>query len=61
MEERLENRLPLIGDKAPSFKAATTQGEINFPEDYKKNGLFYFRIHLTLRLFVQQSLLLLAR
>ncbi len=28
-------RLPLIGDKAPSFKAKTTQGEIQFPEDYK--------------------------
>ena len=23
-----------IGDKAPSFTATTTQGEINFPEDY---------------------------
>ena len=26
--------LPRIGDKAPSFKAVTTQGNINFPEDY---------------------------
>lgn len=26
--------MPRIGDKAPSFKAVTTQGEINFPEDY---------------------------
>ncbi len=26
--------MPRIGDKAPSFKAITTQGEINFPEDY---------------------------
>ncbi len=26
--------LPLIGDKAPSFHAVTTQGNINFPEDY---------------------------
>lgn len=24
-------RMPLIGDTAPSFKAVTTQGEINFP------------------------------
>ncbi|MGC8720924.1 MAG: hypothetical protein ACP5TY_13065, partial [Thermodesulforhabdaceae bacterium] len=28
------NSMPRIGDKAPSFKAVTTQGEINFPEDY---------------------------
>ncbi|MDF2541170.1 MAG: Alkyl hydroperoxide reductase subunit C-like protein [Herbinix sp.] len=28
------NPMPLIGDKAPSFHAVTTQGEINFPEDY---------------------------
>lgn len=26
--------MPRIGDKAPSFKAVTTQGDINFPEDY---------------------------
>jgi peroxiredoxin (alkyl hydroperoxide reductase subunit C) len=26
--------MPRIGDKAPSFKAVTTQGEINFPQDY---------------------------
>lgn len=26
--------MPRIGDKAPSFKASTTQGEIVFPEDY---------------------------
>jgi hypothetical protein len=29
-------RMPLIGDDAPSFTAVTTQGEINFPEDYKR-------------------------
>jgi len=26
--------MPRIGEKAPSFKAVTTQGNINFPEDY---------------------------
>jgi peroxiredoxin (alkyl hydroperoxide reductase subunit C) len=26
--------MPRIGDKAPSFKAVTTQGDINFPDDY---------------------------
>lgn len=35
MEEVREfHRMPLIGDKAPSFTATTTQGTINFPEDY---------------------------
>ena len=24
--------MPRIGDKAPAFKAITTQGDINFPE-----------------------------
>ena len=27
--------MPRIGDKAPSFVAKTTQGEIHFPQDYK--------------------------
>lgn len=27
--------MPRIGDKAPEFRAVTTQGEINFPSDYK--------------------------
>jgi len=34
--------MPRIGDKAPSFKAATTQGEINFPEDYKDDWVILF-------------------
>ena len=37
-----ENRMPLIGDYAPSFKAITTQGEINFPEDYKGKWVILF-------------------
>ena len=42
MEEKMENRMPLIGDKAPSFKAKTTQGNINFPEDYKGKWIIFF-------------------
>jgi peroxiredoxin 2/4 len=34
--------MPRIGDKAPSFKADTTQGEINFPEQYKGNWVILF-------------------
>lgn len=36
METNQENTvsMPRIGDKAPSFTAKTTQGTINFPEDY---------------------------
>lgn len=28
------NAMPRIGDKAPSFTAKTTQGDINYPDDY---------------------------
>jgi len=34
--------LPRIGDKAPAFKAVTTQGEINFPEQYAGNWVILF-------------------
>ncbi|MGI6679816.1 MAG: peroxiredoxin [Dehalobacterium sp.] len=37
-----ETRIPLIGDDAPSFKAVTTQGVINFPEDYKGKWVILF-------------------
>ncbi len=36
------NRMPLIGDKAPEFKAVTTQGPLNFPEDYKGKWVILF-------------------
>ncbi|MFY9421949.1 MAG: peroxiredoxin [Bacilli bacterium] len=36
------NRMPLIGDKAPEFKAVTTQGEINFPADFKGKWVIFF-------------------
>lgn len=35
-------RMPLIGDKAPEFKAITTQGNISFPEDYKGKWVILF-------------------
>ncbi|GAB1403530.1 peroxiredoxin [Lentimicrobium sp.] len=34
--------MPRIGEKAPSFKAVTTQGEINFPEDYAGKWVILF-------------------
>ena len=34
--------LPLIGDPAPAFHAVTTQGDINFPEDYKGKWVILF-------------------
>ncbi len=34
--------MPRIGDPAPEFKAVTTQGEINFPSDYKGNWVILF-------------------
>ena len=36
------NKMPLIGDKAPSFKAVTTQGQINFPEDFSGKWVILF-------------------
>lgn len=42
MENIQEMRMPLIGDKAPMFKANTTQGEINFPQDYAGKWVILF-------------------
>jgi len=36
------NRMPLIGEKAPSFTAETTQGTIRFPDDYKGKWVIFF-------------------
>jgi peroxiredoxin 2/4 len=33
-QESKQISMPRIGEKAPEFKAVTTQGEINFPSDY---------------------------
>ena len=45
MEQTTQNEIvsmPRIGDKAPSFKAVTTQGEINFPADYSGKWVILF-------------------
>ena len=42
MEETTVTRMPLIGDPAPAFKATTTQGEINFPADFKGKWVILF-------------------
>ncbi len=43
MEENTNvTTFPLIGDKAPAFKAKTTQGEISFPEDYEGKWVILF-------------------
>lgn len=34
--------MPRIGDKAPEFKAVTTQGDINFPADYNGKWVILF-------------------
>jgi len=34
--------MPRIGDKAPSFRAETTQGEINFPEQFSGSWVILF-------------------
>jgi peroxiredoxin (alkyl hydroperoxide reductase subunit C) len=41
MEENTVS-MPRIGDKAPEFKAVTTQGPINFPSDYSGSWVILF-------------------
>lgn len=41
MDERTYS-MPLIGDKAPEFKAVTTQGPIDFPKDYSGKWVILF-------------------
>ena len=36
------NRIPLIGETAPAFKAHTTQGPIDFPKDYQGKWVILF-------------------
>jgi len=45
MEEFVKDQpvaMPRIGDKAPEFKAVTTQGDINFPADYSGSWVILF-------------------
>lgn len=35
-------QMPRIGDKAPAFKAVTTQGEIDFPKQYEGSWVILF-------------------
>ena len=42
MMEETAVRLPLIGEVAPSFEADTTQGKIQFPENYKGKWVILF-------------------
>lgn len=45
MTETKENQvyaMPRIGDKAPAFKAITTQGEIDFPKQYEGSWVILF-------------------
>jgi peroxiredoxin (alkyl hydroperoxide reductase subunit C) len=42
MENTQTFAMPRIGDKAPEFKAVTTQGEINFPGDFSGSWVILF-------------------
>lgn len=44
MEEQVKTfyQMPLIGDRAPEFKATTTQGVIDFPRDYEGKWVILF-------------------
>jgi len=41
-QDQVQVAMPRIGDKAPEFKAKTTQGLINFPSDYKGKWTILF-------------------
>lgn len=42
MDENQVYAMPRIGEKAPEFKAVTTQGDINFPADYSGSWVILF-------------------
>ncbi|NCC16736.1 MAG: peroxiredoxin [Clostridia bacterium] len=41
-EETKVYQMPLIGDKAPAFSAVTTNGTVQFPEDYEGKWVVFF-------------------
>lgn len=42
LKNRKKTRMPLLGDKAPSFRALSTKGYINFPRDYEGSWVVFF-------------------
>lgn len=40
--ENIRHEMPRIGEKAPAFTANTTQGKVNFPDDYKEKWVILF-------------------
>ncbi len=38
----IEDKMPLIGDIAPEFHASTTNGPINFPDDFRGKWVVFF-------------------
>lgn len=42
MSQKPANTMPLIGDRAPAFRAMTTQGKVDFPVDYKGSWVVLF-------------------
>ena len=42
LKNKVKNKLPLIGDRAPSFNARSTQGWINFPLAYRGSWVIFF-------------------
>ena len=42
MENNVVTTMPRIGEKAPAFKAVTTQGEIDFPKQYEGSWVILF-------------------
>lgn len=40
------NAMSRMGDAAPIFEALTTQGNINFPADYKGKWVIQFKVKI---------------